>query len=127
MKSAARRSSVRAALVGAVLACGGASVLAQAPANGFPSKTVRIISAFPAGSGPDAALRLVAEQLARKWGQPVVVDNRPGGNGFIAINAIKQSPTDGLILPPYSRPRPIRNKAPGPSRAPGTPGRPAAA
>jgi tripartite-type tricarboxylate transporter receptor subunit TctC len=98
MKSAARCSSVRAALVGAVLACGGASVLAQAPANGFPSKTVRIISAFPAGSGPDAALRLVAEQLARKWGQPVVVDNRPGGNGFIAINAIKQSPTDGHEL-----------------------------
>ena len=45
-------------------------------------------------------MRVLAEQLSSKWGQPVLVDNRPGGNGFIAVAALKQSTTDGhdLIL-----------------------------
>jgi 3-(3-hydroxy-phenyl)propionate hydroxylase len=67
-------------------------------ASPFPSKPVRALTAFPAGSGPDAALRVVAEHLSKKWGQPVVVENRPGGNGFIAINAFKQAAPDGHEL-----------------------------
>jgi 3-(3-hydroxy-phenyl)propionate hydroxylase len=70
----------------------------QAQVSAFPSKPVRLLTAFPAGSGPDAALRVVAERLSRKWGQPVLVENRPGGNGFIAINAFKQSAPDGHDL-----------------------------
>lgn len=72
-------------------------VQAQQPAA-FPTKAVRIYAAYPPGSGPDAAMRLVAEQLSKKWGQPVVVENRPGGNGFIAINALKQAAADGHEL-----------------------------
>ncbi|MDB5875286.1 MAG: tripartite tricarboxylate transporter substrate binding protein [Ramlibacter sp.] len=90
----------RRALLGACAAvCAALAALpsyAQGP--GFPTKTVRVITAFPAGSGPDAALRVVAERLSRKWGQPVIVDNRPGGNGFIAINALKQATADGHEL-----------------------------
>ncbi len=70
----------------------------HAQGDTFPSKPVKVITAFPAGSGPDVALRVVAERLAKKWGQPVVVENKPGGNGFIAIGAIKQSAPDGHEL-----------------------------
>jgi tripartite-type tricarboxylate transporter receptor subunit TctC len=42
--------------------------------------------------------RLLADGLARRWGQPVVVENRPGGNGFIAIDAFKRAPQDGSTL-----------------------------
>jgi tripartite-type tricarboxylate transporter receptor subunit TctC len=76
------------------------SLLAPLPsqAQTFPSKLVRVITAFPAGSGPDAALRIVCEQLSARWGQPVIVDNRPGGNGFVAVAQFKQGARDGHDL-----------------------------
>nr|WP_251010521.1 tripartite tricarboxylate transporter substrate binding protein [Variovorax paradoxus] len=64
----------------------------------FPSKPVRIITPFPVGGGPDGVARLVADKLSRAWGQPVVVENRPGGNGFIAIDAWKRGAKDGHDL-----------------------------
>lgn len=76
----------------------GATLALPAQAQAFPSRTVRVTTPFPAGSGPDAALRIVAERLARKWGQAVVVDNKPGGNGFIAVGAFKQGSADGHDL-----------------------------
>ena len=91
------RAAVRAIAAAAVLAAGVTTPLhAQTPA--FPSKPVRLVTPFPAGSGPDVALRVVAEQLSRKWGQPVIVDNKPGGNGFIAIAALRQAAPDGYEL-----------------------------
>jgi tripartite-type tricarboxylate transporter receptor subunit TctC len=79
---------------------GGAVAMAALPAQAqsFPIKPVRVITPFPAGSGPDAAMRVLGEHLARKWGQPVVVDNRPGGNGFIAVAAFKAAPPDDHSL-----------------------------
>jgi len=77
-----------------IAATGLAFAAAGASAQAFPSRTVRVITPFPAGSGPDAALRVIAEQLGRKWGQPVVVDNKPGGNGFIAVAAFKSATPD---------------------------------
>lgn len=89
----------RAVLSASVALCATlAGLPAQAQTAVFPTKTVRIITAFPAGSGPDVALRIVADRLAKKWGQAVIVDNRPGGNGFIAVNAIKQATPDGHEL-----------------------------
>lgn len=82
------------ALAGGLLAASGA---ARATTT-FPSRPVRVFTPFPAGSGPDASLRMVAEQLSRHWGQPVLVDNRPGGNGFIAVAAFKQGASDGHDL-----------------------------
>lgn len=75
-----------------------ATMSAPARAQAFPGKPVRVLTPFPAGSGPDAAMRVVGDQLARKWGQPVLVDNRPGGNGFIAISAFKSAPADQHTL-----------------------------
>jgi len=71
---------------------------ALAHAQEFPTKPVRIITPFPVGSGPEGVVRLVADKLSRSWGQPVVVENRPGGNGFIAIDAFKRGTTDGHDL-----------------------------
>ena len=84
----------QAAGLGAALARPWASALAQS----YPGKTVRVITPFPAGAGPDAAMRLLAEQMGRKWGQPVVIDNRPGGNGFIAISAFRNAAPDNHTL-----------------------------
>ena len=69
-----------------------------AKAQEFPTKTVRIITPFPVGSGPEGVARMVAEKLSRIWGKQVVVENRPGGNGFIAIEAFKRGATDGHDL-----------------------------
>lgn len=67
-------------------------------AQSFPTKPVRIISPFSAGSGPDAAIRVVAERLSAKWNQSVVIDLRPGGSGFIAAGAAKQAAPTGYDL-----------------------------
>lgn len=66
--------------------------------DAWPTRTVRIITPFPVGSGPEGVARLVADKLSRAWGQPVVVENRPGGNGFIAIDAHKRGAKDGHDL-----------------------------
>lgn len=69
-----------------------------AQAQDFPTKPVRIITPFPVGSGPEGVVRLVADKLSRQWGKPVLVENKPGGNGFIAIDAFKRGATDGHDL-----------------------------
>ncbi len=69
-----------------------------ASAQQFPAKPVRIVTPFSAGSGPDLVIRLVGDKLSRAWGQQVVIENRPGGSGFIAIGAVKKAPPDGYML-----------------------------
>jgi tripartite-type tricarboxylate transporter receptor subunit TctC len=64
-------------------------------AQAYPAKTVRIISPYPTGAGPDTVARLLAERMAKSWGQQVIVEARPGGNGFIAIDAVKKAAPDG--------------------------------
>lgn len=74
----------------------GAAAFTQALAQSGPfTKPVRIISPYAAGIGPDAAMRILAEKLSLLIGQQIVVDPRPGGNGIIALNALKQAPNDG--------------------------------
>ena len=69
-----------------------------AVAQEFPTKPVRITTPFPVGSGPEGVVRLLADKLSRAWGQPVTVENKPGGNGFIAIDAFKRGAKDGHDL-----------------------------
>jgi tripartite-type tricarboxylate transporter receptor subunit TctC len=73
----------------------GSSAMAQA---GFPTKPVGIVTPFSAGSGPGAVARVLGEGLAKQWGQRVVIDNRPGGGGFIAIEVARGLPADGYTL-----------------------------
>ena len=67
-------------------------------ANSFPNKPVNIVTAFAAGSGPDAVLRQISEKLSKLWNQSVTITNRPGGGGFIGIDAAQRMPADGYTL-----------------------------
>jgi tripartite-type tricarboxylate transporter receptor subunit TctC len=59
---------------------------------------VRFLLPIGAGSGADLGARLIAEKLSAKWGQPVVVENRPGGDGFVALTAFTSARDDHLLL-----------------------------
>ena len=77
-----------------VFACAALSATAQT----FPTKPVRLITPFPAGAGPETVARLVGDKLTKYWGQTFIVENRPGANGTIAMEAAKNSAADGYTL-----------------------------
>jgi tripartite-type tricarboxylate transporter receptor subunit TctC len=81
----------------AVLAAG---VVGGANAQGtaFPTKPLRIIVGFPAGSSTDIISRIVAEHLRTRLGQPVVVENRPGANGVLGVTEAARAAADGYTL-----------------------------
>jgi tripartite-type tricarboxylate transporter receptor subunit TctC len=68
---------------------------AQAPAQSYPSRPVRIVVPYSAGGGTDIVARAVGQKLSDKWGQPVVVDNRVGANGMIGAEAVAKAQADG--------------------------------
>ncbi len=84
----------------ALLAALSSSAVAQvaAPAEGWPSRTVRIVVPSPGGSGIDVVARLLAHRLSVIWGQTVIVDNRPGANSIIGSELVMRAPPDGLTL-----------------------------
>jgi len=67
-------------------------------AQAYPSKPVKIVSPYPSGLTPDIAARAIADRLGRTWGQSVIVEPRPGANGFLAIGQVKKSAPDGYEL-----------------------------
>jgi tripartite-type tricarboxylate transporter receptor subunit TctC len=64
----------------------------------YPNKPIRILVPFAPGGFVDVAARIVGQKLSEKWGQQVIVENRPGGNGFIAVTAAARAPADGYTL-----------------------------
>ncbi len=81
-----------------ILATLASGLLMAAQAQTFPTKPVTITTAFAAGSGPDAVLRQVSDKLSKLWNQPVLVNNKPGGGGFIAMESVQRLPADGYNL-----------------------------
>jgi len=71
---------------------------AAAGAQSYPAKPVRYVIPFPAGTGNDIVGRVIAERLARLWGQTVIVDNRGGASGTIGAAFVAKSPPDGYTL-----------------------------
>src|SRR3954470_11132186 len=67
-------------------------------AQAWPAKPVRIIVPFGPGGASDLMPRIVAERLTAMWGQPVVIDNRPGAAGNIGMEAGAKAPADGYTL-----------------------------
>jgi tripartite-type tricarboxylate transporter receptor subunit TctC len=88
-----RRTVLRAAALAPAIAA--LPVLAQ---PSWPQRPVRFILSQPAGAGPDILARYLGEQLSRKWSQPVVVENRPGGQNVIGAQAAARAPADGYTF-----------------------------
>jgi tripartite-type tricarboxylate transporter receptor subunit TctC len=86
------RVLVSLALVALALGAGAAA------AQGYPTRAVRIVVAYPPGGGIDVMGRQVADRLARDWGQPVVVENRPGGSTIPATELVAKAPADGHTI-----------------------------
>src|SRR4051812_27257583 len=71
---------------------------ATAAAQSFPNRQVTIVSPYQAGGTSDIIARALAQKLSQTWGQPVVIENRPGANGAIGVQAVARAPADGHTL-----------------------------
>lgn len=92
MNSSSNRRRLIAILAAAAFA---GPALAQ---QGFPSGTVRIVLPFPPGGSSDGVVRHIAEHLSKKWGHPVVIENKPGGNTVPATDTVARSAPDGHTI-----------------------------
>src|SRR3989449_2556287 len=68
------------------------------PAQTWPQRPVKFLVTLGPGSGVDIGTRLLADRLSKRWGQPVVVENRPGGDGLVAISAMIAAQDDHVLL-----------------------------
>ncbi|MDO9406475.1 MAG: tripartite tricarboxylate transporter substrate binding protein [Polaromonas sp.] len=101
-------ASVRRGARRTLLALAGATCLAAlapaafaqtaAPNAAYPNRPVRFVVPFPAASATDVVARTVAQKLGDKWGQPVVVENRPGAGGNLGTEVAAKSPNDGYTI-----------------------------
>ncbi len=85
-------------LLGAAATLLGARAAAKPVVAPFPSRTVRIVVPYSVGLGPDIVARTLGAQLSERWGQPVVVENRPGAAGIVAFNEVRNVAPDGHTL-----------------------------
>jgi len=95
-----RTSSGRSALAAALLI----ATTCVASAQQYPTKPIRLLVGFAAGGPSDLAARTIGQKLTQKWGQPVIVDIRPGAGGTIASDVVAKAAPDGytLLLPAFS-------------------------
>ena len=97
------RKTSKAALAAIVTALGLVLALpalaqSQSQSQSYPVKPIRFVVPFPPGGVTDRLARLLSQHMQENWGQPVIVDNRPGGSGFIASQAVAASAPDGYTL-----------------------------
>src|SRR5215203_2866630 len=87
------------ALIGSAVALSALALSAlPATAQNWPTRSVKLILPLGPGSGVDIGARLIADKLSTAWGQPVVVENRPGGDGIVAITAFTSAKDDHVLL-----------------------------
>jgi tripartite-type tricarboxylate transporter receptor subunit TctC len=84
-------------LLTCVALCLGVVATTAQPQN-YPQKAIRVVVGYPAGGATDITARLVAQKLTESFGQPVVVENRPGAGGVISFDAVAKSAPDGYTL-----------------------------
>lgn len=86
--------ALAATVAGLLSGIGGAPAVAQS----FPDRPVKVIVPFAPGGSLDVVARLVADRLSKTWSQPVVIENKPGANGIVGVNALTQSAADGYTI-----------------------------
>ncbi|MDO8597891.1 MAG: tripartite tricarboxylate transporter substrate binding protein, partial [Sulfuricaulis sp.] len=86
----------RIIMLAMLVVCGQA--FAQGAAQNYPNKTIRIIVPFPAGGPTDVLARVIGQRMSEDWGQPVVIENRPGANTAIGAQLVAKAPPDGYTL-----------------------------
>ena len=98
-------SGFRRTLTGAVSACAASACLAvtllgttPGYAQSWPQRPVKFIVTLGPGSGTDIGMRLLADRLTKRWSHPVVVENRPGGDGIVAITTFLGANDDHVLL-----------------------------
>ena len=98
----ARRAPLRRTILSGLVAATATLLTSMAPAAlaqaSYPSKPVRLIVGFPAGTGPDIVARLLGQKLSEAWGTGVIVDNKPGAGGLIAASEAARAAPDGYTL-----------------------------
>lgn len=94
MNTRIRSAAVSVFALGAALA----PYLASADSPNYPTKLIRLITHAPPGGSPDVIARIIGERLALVLGQPIVVENRPGASGTIALAAVAKAQPDGYTL-----------------------------
>lgn len=93
-----RRLFFKSFLLPALTCLIGSSAMASETLADYPSKPIKIIVPFSPGGGTSNAARLVGEKIAEKLGQPVIIENKPGGNTVIGASQVAKSPADGYTL-----------------------------
>lgn len=95
----ARQWMIHLASLAAFLALAPATASAQAErASTFPSKPVKIVVPYPAGGGTDMLARMISQKFTETWKQPVIVENKPGANGWIGNGQVAKAAPDGYSL-----------------------------
>ena len=89
---------IRRVLLPMLLLCSLTAILPSAAMAEWPERTVKIIVTFPPGSANDSAARIFADALSKKWGKPVVVEDRPGAEGTIGVGGFVASQDDHTLL-----------------------------
>ena len=98
MSSPVKASLAVSTLIAATLALSALLPGSCAAADAWPNRPVRFIVTLGPGSGVDIGARLFADKLSARWGQPVVVENRPGGDGMVAITSFLSAHDDHTLL-----------------------------
>src|SRR5258707_732638 len=75
-----------------------ATAAAQERPDAFPTRSIKIVVPFPAGGPSDVLARLIGQKMSEDWGQPVVIENRPGANTVVGAQIVKAAPADGYTL-----------------------------
>jgi tripartite-type tricarboxylate transporter receptor subunit TctC len=78
--------------------CIAALVVASASAQSYPNKPVKLLVGFPAGGGLDVLARIVGQRVSEQWGQPIIIENKPGAGSNIAGDVAAKSTPDGYTL-----------------------------
>ena len=89
-----RRRTIQLAFAAGICALP-AAALGQAAAAGYPSKPIHIVVTFTTGGAPDILARLIGEKLQATWGQPVIIENKPGAGGNTGADAVAKATPDG--------------------------------